>query len=234
MADMTLDDPLLDDPLLVWARQEGRPGVREFTGAGATAVASPDLSRRDRLAVAGDPAGVAALLREVLPQVGAGYRPIGDEALIAAVAPEVPGLEVAGRFGWMETGRVTHPGRGRWLDDDSGVADLLTEAFPSSYAWPGGAGVRRWAGVHERRRLVATAAEAWSVPRIGFLAGVTTHPDARGRGLATAICAFVTRELLAGHERVALFVDYWNVAAVATYTRLGFGLRPLAAAKVGG
>jgi hypothetical protein len=32
---------------------------------------------------------------------------------------------------------------------------------------------------------------------------------------------------------VALFADYWNAAAIGTYTGLGFGLRPLAAAEVG-
>jgi predicted GNAT family acetyltransferase len=114
------------------------------------------------------------------------------------------------------------------------VAGLLEEAFPKSHAWPGGDGVRRWAGIHHGRRLVATAAEAWSVPGIGFLAGVATRPDVRGRGLATAICSFVIDELLGEHDRVALFADYWNAGAIATYTRLGFGLRPVAAAKVGG
>jgi predicted GNAT family acetyltransferase len=39
---------------------------------------------------------------------------------------------------------------------------------------------------------------------------------------------------LGEHDRVALFADYWNAGAIATYTRLGFGLRPPAAAKVGG
>jgi predicted GNAT family acetyltransferase len=74
------------------------------------------------------------------------------------------------------------------------------------------------------------AAEAWPVPGIGFLAGVATHPDARGRGLAKRLCAFVTDDLLRDNERVALFVDYWNEAALRTYRRLGFTLRPLGAA----
>ena len=92
--------------------------------------------------------------------------------------------------------------------------------------------VRAWAqaGITEER-LVAVAAEAWSVPEIGFLAGVATRPQARGRGLAASVCAFVTNELLAGRQRVALVADYWNSAAIATYRRLGFTLRPLGAAR---
>jgi GNAT superfamily N-acetyltransferase len=230
------------DPLLVWAQQGGRPGVRVFTHGDATAVACANLSRRDRVAVAGSVPDVVALLSEVLPELGPTYRPLGDEALIAAVAPAVPGLEIAGRFAWMDTTRETWmdinravgAGRGTWLRDTGEVVELLEEAFPRSYAWPGGDGVRRWAGIHDGQGLVATAAEAWSVPEIGFLAGVATRPDARGRGLATAICSFVTGALLGEHDRIALFADYWNVAAIATYTRLGFGLRSLAAAKLGG
>jgi predicted GNAT family acetyltransferase len=87
------------------------------------------------------------------------------------------------------------------------------------------------ADVVTEERLVAVAAEAWSVPEIGFLAGVATRPQARGRGLAASVCAFVTNELLAGRQRVALVADYWNSAAIATYRRLGFTLRPLGAAR---
>jgi ribosomal protein S18 acetylase RimI-like enzyme len=219
-----------DDPLIRWARQDGRPGVRVFSGPDAVAVACPDLSRRDRLAVQGSADGVAALLADVLPQVGPTYRPLGDEALISAVAERVDGLAQVGRFGWMETRKPTFAGTGHWLTDLKEVSDLLETAFPDSYARPGGTGVRRWAGLRDGERLLATAAEAWPVREIGFLAGVATHPDARGRGLAGRLCAFVTDELLRDNERVALFVDYWNEAALRTYARLGFTLRPLGAA----
>jgi ribosomal protein S18 acetylase RimI-like enzyme len=142
----------------------------------------------------------------------------------------VAGLEKVGRFGWMETQDKISGGTGDWLTDTEEVGDLLETAFPESYAWPGGHGVRRWAGIRDSGRLLTVAAEAWPVPGIGFLAGVATHPDARGRGLAARLCAFVTDELLRDNERVALFVDYWNEAALRTYRRLGFTLRPLAAA----
>jgi ribosomal protein S18 acetylase RimI-like enzyme len=222
-----------NDPLIVWARQDDKPGVRVWRAGDAVAVAAPDLCRRDRLAVAGHPSAVSALLTEVLPVVGPTYRPLGDEDLIAAVAERVEAVEVAGRFAMMHVATpVPGPERGGWLDDLDDVKEFLAEAFPDSYAWPGGSGVRRWAGVRgDDGGLLATAADAWSVPEVGFLAGVATHPAARGTGLATALCAFVTNDLLRTHLRVALFADHWNEAALRTYRRLGFTLRSLAAAR---
>ncbi|MEV4351690.1 GNAT family N-acetyltransferase [Actinoplanes sp. NPDC049596] len=248
---LTLDDLAAatgHDPLMIWAAD--RPEARVFARPGAVAVACPDLSRRDRMPVHGDPGAVAALLRDVLPLVGPSFRPLGAEPLLTAVAERLPTIEVAGRFGWMDTARP--PEASGWMDTarppamDQGqdprwlgagelpeVTALLDRAFPETYARPGGSGVQRWAGVRgEDGTLLAVAADAWSSDRIGFLAGVTTAPEARGRGLAAALCAFVTRELLEGHDRVALFVDYWNSAALATYNKLGFGLKPLAAAHL--
>ena len=121
-----------------------------------------------------------------------------------------------------------------WLSEAEwpDVTALIEESFPDSYARPGDPDVRRWAGLRDSGgRLLAVAADAWSTADIGFLAGVTTHPDARGRGLGTTLCAFVADELLAGRERVALLVDYWNTAAMATYQRLGFTMRRVAAAR---
>jgi ribosomal protein S18 acetylase RimI-like enzyme len=129
-------------------------------------------------------------------------------------------------------GPAPGPERGAWLDDVAGVADLLREAFPDSYAKPGAPGVLRWAGVRDQDgKLLATAADAWSVRDVGFIAGVATHPGARGTGLASALCAFVTNDMLRSHRRVALFADHWNEAALRTYRRLGFTQRPLAAAE---
>ena len=240
---LTLDDLAAatgDDPLMLWAAD--RPGVRIWARDGAVAAACPDLSRRDRLPVHGEPEAVAALLRDVLAQVGPTFRPVGDESLVTAVAEALPELTVAGRFGWMETATpppiaapVAGDGAPHWLGPGSlpEVTALIDTAFPDSYARPGGSGVHRWAGLRDAGgTLLAVAADAWSSSRVGFLAGVTTRPEARGHGRAAALCSFVTTELLAGRDRAALFVDYWNTAAVATYDKLGFTLRPIAAAHV--
>jgi GNAT superfamily N-acetyltransferase len=219
------------EPLIAWAAAQ--PAARTWRAAGAVAVACPDLSRRNRLAVHGDADAVVALLGEVLPEVGPSYRPLGDEDLITEVAGRVPGLAKVGRFAWMDvTAPVTGPAAGAWTDDLDDVTGLLSEAFPESYAWPGGSGVRRWAGLWDHDgALVATAADAWSVPEIGFIAGVATRVRARGRGLGTTLCAFLTDELIKGRGRVALLVDGDNAAAIRTYEKLGYRMRPIAAAR---
>jgi len=224
---------VINDALLQWSAEQ--PGARRWDRPGATAIAVPDLSRRDRLAIHGEPAAVAGLVREVLPAVGPTYRPLGAEDLVVEVADRVPDLEVAGRFAWMDVTVPVGGAGGGWLTDAElpEVAALLDTDFPDSFARPGGRGVRRWAGVRDGSgRLVAVAADAWSTSSVGFLAGVATRADLRGRGLARAVCGFVVDDLLAGRDRVALFADYWNVAAVTTYSRMGFDLRPVAAARV--
>jgi predicted GNAT family acetyltransferase len=50
----------------------------------------------------------------------------------------------------------------------------------------------------------------------------TTHPDARGRGLATLTTAKLCQELLRSVDDIGLNVRADNVAAIACYTKLGF------------
>ncbi|MFC4064986.1 GNAT family N-acetyltransferase [Actinoplanes subglobosus] len=226
------------DPLVRWALPA--PGARVWRRADAVVVACADLSHWDRLVINGEPDAVAGLLREVLAETGETFRPFGTEELITEVVARVPELEVSARFAWMETtdpvGRQSVDGAVRpvWLGAEAWpeVTGMIREAYPESYAWPGNPGVHRWAGIRGTGgELLTVAAEAWSTPEIGFMSGVATRPSARGRGLGATICAFVADELLAGRERVALLVDYWNEAALATYTGLGFTTRRVAAAR---
>ena len=247
-----------DDPMIIWAAQGFGPGVRAWSDGDAVAVASPDLSRRDRLAVAGPVDAVGRLAAKVLAEVGPSFRPFGDEQLIRGLVDHVPGLQFGAGFGWMDTrtcpthqteapssphaqpelqqahgGGLVSAGGPAWLDGDVDVERLLTEASPSSYAWPGQSGVRRWAAVTgSDGELLSIAADAWSAPEVGFLAGVATHPVARGKGLSRQVCSFVTTELIKQHGRVGLMVDGDNAAAIAVYQRLGYTYRRVAAASV--
>ena len=56
----------------------------------------------------------------------------------------------------------------------------------------------------------------------GHLRSVSTHPDAAGRGLGTAVSAALTRAALAvsGTATRGVYVD--NAPALAVYDRLGF------------
>jgi len=242
------------DPLIRWALHA--PGARVWRRPGAVVVACPDLSHGDRLVMNGEPAMLAELLPEALAETGGTFRPFGAEDLVGAVVARLPELEVSARFAWMETtgpvqGDVlvaapteppgpgerdgaTSVGEAGWLGEQDWpeVTELLRWAYPASYAWPGRPGVRRWSGIRDAGgELLAVAAEAWSTREIGFMSGIATVPEARGRGLGAAIGAFTANELLDGRDRVALLVDHWNTAALATYTRLGLVTRRVAAAR---
>nr|WP_062340195.1 GNAT family N-acetyltransferase [Herbidospora sakaeratensis] len=160
----------------------------------------------------------------------------------AEPSPSAPGL--AGRAGEAGEGRRGPVGSGGspvlveprvgWLGpgDVEEVARVLAVANPDAYARPGMPGVFRWAGIRdEGGRLVAVGADAWSAPTVGFVGGVATLPQARGSGLAGAICRFLTAALLERHGRVSLMVDDVNAAALAVYRRLGYARRPVAATR---
>lgn len=227
-----------DDPMLVWAAQDMRTGARAWALGDAAAVACRDVCRRDRLALRGSPGDVAELVGRIRPLV-ADFKPVADEALIDALVDRVDGCELVARFGWMDTTapapvpplRVGEP---RWLADaELGEVTALLEAeHPGSWAQPGRSGVRRWAGLRDAGgQLQAVAADAWSVPEIGFVAGVATRVATRGQGLGTMLCAFLTDELIKDRSRVALLVDHDNTAAIRTYDRLGYRMRRIAAAR---
>jgi ribosomal protein S18 acetylase RimI-like enzyme len=229
------------DRIVTWAKQGMRDGVRIWRDGDALAVGTPALFRRDRLAVSGPAAAVISLVRTALAELGPTYRVFGEMRLVEQVAAAVPGLEVSGRFGWMDALAVAEGGadaaKARWLDpaEYAEVDAVLDTAFPSSYARPGYAGVVRWSGVRDDAgRLVAVAADAWSAPGVGFMSGVATHPDARGKGYGEAVCRFTLRELITEHGRAALSVDGDNEAAIRVYRRLGLTWGDIAVARVGG
>lgn len=80
-------------------------------------------------------------------------------------------------------------------------------------------------GAFDGEALVAVAGTHVVAPSRGVAAigGVFTHPDYRGRGLATATTGAAARTLLdSGIDLVVLNVKETNAPAVAAYRRLGF------------
>ncbi|WP_328332271.1 GNAT family N-acetyltransferase [Kribbella sp. NBC_00382] len=223
------------DALLVWAGQGslGRRSRAWYAGD-AVVVGIPDLSKHDRLVVRGPMDDLAPLVSRALAELGPGFRPFGEEAVIRELVERLPELSLRATFGWMETTTVPSDATtAAWLDGDAGVEALLSEASPESYARPGDSGVLRWAGVlDDTGELLSVAADGWSAPEIGFMAGVATRPDARGRGLSRQVCAFVTTELLKRHGRVGLMVHGANEVAVGVYRKLGYTYRAVAAAHM--
>ena len=183
-----LAEACYNDPHCMWAGQGLSAGGRIWVQGGAVAVSCPALSGQDRLVIRGPHDAAIELIRGVIPMVAGSYILVGDADLVTMVTAAVPGLAPRKQFGWMDTAIMPSNARShrvRWLcaEEWSEVADLLGEAFPDSYARPAVPGVHRWAGIRDGSGpLVATAADAWSTPTVGVLAGGAVSESARGRG----------------------------------------------------
>jgi ribosomal protein S18 acetylase RimI-like enzyme len=82
---------------------------------------------------------------------------------------------------------------------------------------------KRWFGVRDERGTLVSLGALLVLEGVGYLDNVATFPEARGRGLATAITAQITQEAVgAGAEHVCLFADPDAAPVVAMYERLGF------------
>lgn len=223
-----------DADLVMWTGQGLRGPARAWALGDAVVAACPGIARGDRLAVHGPVPEAVRLVRHALAELGPGYRPWGEARLLAAVAARVDGLAERGRFSWMSLpvgaagslppAVVDGGPQVGWLPagEEAEVAALLAADAPHSYAVPGAAGVRRWAGIRLDGELAAVAADAWSAPTVGLLAGVATRARHRGRGLARLVCGWLTRQLVACYGRAALMVDDDNPAAITVYERLGY------------
>ncbi|MFN8636324.1 MAG: GNAT family N-acetyltransferase [Chloroflexota bacterium] len=83
----------------------------------------------------------------------------------------------------------------------------------------------RYVGIRDGERLVAVAEHVLGPPRDGLsvVQGVLVDPAWRGRGLAGAVTAALTRQLMAdGAQDVVLDVRESNIPALAAYTRIGY------------
>ncbi|GAA4851785.1 GNAT family N-acetyltransferase [Saccharopolyspora rosea] len=227
------------DLVVRWAAQALTQDYPHERGAAwrlgeAVAVHAPELNRNDRLVFTGPADDAAELLSRTMPSLaGERLRPLAATALAHQVATRLD-LRVRATFGWMHL--VAEPPTApapdvEWLapSDEEAVTCLLRKANPRSYVFPDDPGARRWAGVRDADgELLAVGADTWPAPGVRFIAGVATHPDHRGRGLSTSVCAFLTREL-AREGAVTLMVDADNTAALKVYRRLGFRYRSVTA-----
>ena len=82
----------------------------------------------------------------------------------------------------------------------------------------------RYYGIRNGRTILSVAGIHVYSPRyrVAVVGNVTTHPDYRGRGLGTAVCARLCKELLQEVDHVGLNVKADNASAIASYMRLGF------------
>lgn len=92
---------------------------------------------------------------------------------------------------------------------------------------------KRWFGVRGTDGRLESLAALLVLEGVGYVDNVATFPEARGRGLASALTARIVDEAYeGGADHVILFADPDDAAAVRMYERLGFrGVGRLASTK---
>jgi GNAT superfamily N-acetyltransferase len=177
------------------------------------------------LFVMGEPAGVGAVVRDVV-------RP--RAAYVAARAEHLPALAAHYRIEpgpamvrmWVDrsTFRPFPADVQRILPVEVGDLNRLYQLGFASWLPSSAVAEGIYFGIRVNGRLVAAAgthvisAEA----RLGVVGNVLTHADYRGRGYAKAVTGAVTAELLRTCDQVVLNVRADNVPAVQAYRTLGY------------
>jgi GNAT superfamily N-acetyltransferase len=204
-----------------------RPLLHGWHGEGATAWIGLDPEeRRPYVSALGDPAAVAALLTELLPELPPRQRvtvPRGTPAHL----PAWVGMDGTDwDFRWLTSAPPRQAGEERVepVDDDLAVKALLTAASPTASAQPGDRSVRHWVGVRDDAgALAACAADTSGASGVGHLSSIAVAPGARGLGLGKAVTAALTRRMLEeGDDLVTLGMYADNATGRALYDALGF------------
>jgi GNAT superfamily N-acetyltransferase len=112
------------------------------------------------------------------------------------------------------------------IGDLHAINALYQASYPDTWFVPRMLETGRYYGIwDEAGRLTTIAGVHVYSPqyKVAALGNVTTHPEVRGRGLATLTCAKLCQELLsAGIETIGLNVRADNTAAIRAYQKLGF------------
>ncbi len=177
------------------------------------------------LFVMGEPAGVSAILRDVVrPRI----------AYLAAKAEAVPAVreryrvEEAAPMVRMAVDRATFRpvvGDAVRLDQgDTGHLNRLYELGLNAYLPREAVAAGIYYGVRRGTRLIAAAGTHVIGPTVGIAAvgNVYTNREYRGQGLAKIVTSAVTSELLQQVETVVLNVRADNPPALAVYRALGY------------
>ncbi|MEV0155606.1 GNAT family N-acetyltransferase [Micromonospora sp. NPDC050686] len=231
LADLLCRDPALhayqlgdlDDfcwPYTSWFRRGDQVALLYHGGDPPVLIAHP---------VGGDVAGMSALLADLAPLLPArvyvhlspGLHPaLRDRFTLEQPAPHRR-MVLTDPAGLR---RVAPAGQPLAATDLPELEKLYEAAYPGSHFDARMLDTGHYLGVREGGDLVAVAGvHVWSPTyRVAALGNVTTHPAARGRGLAAAAVSALCRRLAATVDTVALNVRADNTTARRLYARLGF------------
>jgi GNAT superfamily N-acetyltransferase len=109
-------------------------------------------------------------------------------------------------------------------DHNDAMVALTALARPGPFT-PRTRELGRYFGVFEDGELIAMAGERFHSPGYTEISAVSTHPSARGRGLAAHLTHHVAAAILERGEQPYLHVAEGNDGARRVYERLGFTLR---------
>lgn len=175
----------------------------------------------------GDPSSISRLLDHVKPGAPFVVRETSDR-LASAIRDYYPETKVYLEQRMdvsRETFRPAHRGRARQLRPADLEALTRFHGAPAQAAsrfmgWLNGA--RAFHGVFEGDQLVAIGSSFVSIPEAWNLVSIATHPDHRGKGLATEVTSSLVGRALEETRTVTVTVVCGNAPAIRVYEKLGF------------
>jgi GNAT superfamily N-acetyltransferase len=104
------------------------------------------------------------------------------------------------------------------------IEELYSKSYPGHWFEPRMLETGHYYGIRQGSTLVSVGGvHVYSKAyRVAGLGNIATHPDQRGRGLATRVTARLCQALLGTVDHIGLNVKTDNVDAIACYTNLGF------------
>lgn len=110
------------------------------------------------------------------------------------------------------------------INDQEEILAFYREAYPGNWFDARMLETGHYWGVRIDGRLAAAGGVhvCSAKYRVAALGNIATHPDFRGRGLASDVTAAICRKLLDEVDEIGLNVKSDNIPAISCYRRLGF------------
>ena len=110
------------------------------------------------------------------------------------------------------------------IQDLGELQDLYAISYPNNWFDARMLETGLYTGIRKNNKLASVAGVHTYSPeyKAAALGNITTHPDHRNQGIATAVTAALCRKLLDTVDTIGLNVKSDNAAAIAAYKKLGF------------